>query len=240
MKKLAIIIPAYNEQDSIEKVVNSLNNLENIGQFVIQPIVVNDCSTDNTAQIIEDLDCVKLNLPCNLGIGGAVQTGLIYARDNDFDYAMQMDGDGQHPANQIHLFIEKAMKKDAPDVIIGSRYINKIGFQSSFMRRLGIRFLGFVIKCLTGLKITDSTSGFRMLNKKALNLVAENYPDEYPEPESILLYKKANLKIEEIGVEMKERIGGKSSINELASIYYMIKVSLALLFTNFTKNIKNG
>jgi len=238
LKKLAIVIPAYNEEHAIAEVVDAIHRLGNIGDVAIFPVVVNDCSADRTAEIARSLDCVLLDLPCNLGIGGAVQTGFIYAFENGCDYAMQMDGDGQHPATEVPQFVRTMCSDNAPDVLIGSRYIRRSGFQSSWLRRTGIRYLGFIIRLFTGLRITDCTSGFRMLNRNALQVVAEYYPDEYPEPESILMYKNAGLSIAEISVEMKERAGGKSSIRDFATVYYMVKVSLAIVFTYFNKQIK--
>ncbi|HOY39889.1 MAG: glycosyltransferase family 2 protein [Bacteroidales bacterium] len=237
MKTLAIVIPAYNEEKSVAAVVESVNNIR-LPNVEITPVVINDCSTDNTQHIIASLKCVSLNLPCNLGIGGAVQTGYIYAWENGYDYAMQMDGDGQHPASEIPAFVAAMQTDNAPDVVIGSRYIHRQGFQSSKIRRLGIQYLGFIIRILTRYRITDCTSGFRMINRRALSVVCELYPDEYPEPEAILIFRNAGLKIREIPVTMQERIGGKSSIRDIASLYYIVKVSLAIVFTFFNKQIK--
>lgn len=234
MKSIAVIIPAYNEEKSIEEVVRKITEISVSINCYIESVVVNDCSTDNTELVCKSLDCVLLNLPANLGIGGAVQTGFIYAYNNGFDYAVQVDGDGQHPADQLTKFVEKFKISDT-DVIIGSRYIEKSGFQSSLQRRIGIRFLNFWIKILTSISITDCTSGFRMLNRKALEVVKDFYPDDYPEPESIIIFHKNKLKIAEIPVVMKNREKGKSSIHFLSSIFYMIKVSLAIFFTYIKK-----
>jgi len=149
-----------------------------------------------------------------------------------------MDGDGQHPASEIPAFVAAMQTDNAPDVVIGSRYIHRQGFQSSKIRRLGIQYLGFIIRILTRYRITDCTSGFRMINRRALSVVCELYPDEYPEPEAILIFRNAGLKIREIPVTMQERIGGKSSIRDIASLYYIVKVSLAIVFTFFNKQIK--
>jgi len=234
MKSIAVIIPAYNEEYSIKQVVKQLVELPMPDDYRVEIVVVNDCSSDNTKLICEKLDCVLLNLPSNLGIGGAVQTGFIYAYNNDFDFAVQVDGDGQHPADQLIKFIDKTKQTDA-DVIIGSRYIEKEGFQSSLQRRLGIGLLNFWIKLLTGIRVTDCTSGYRMLNRKSLKIVRDLYPDDYPEPESIIIFHKNKLKIAEIPVVMKNREKGKSSIHFLSSIFYMIKVSLAIFFTYIKK-----
>ena len=171
-----------------------------------------------------------LNLPVNLGIGGAVQTGFKYALLKGYDYAVQIDGDGQHPPSEI-VKLFKAMQEQKLDVVIGSRFIDKLGFQSTFVRRLGINYFMFLNRLLTGQRITYSTSGLRLINRKTLEIAGNNYPDEYPEPESIVLYAFNNLKIGEVAVEMRERQGGISSIGSVASLYYLFKVSLAMFFT---------
>jgi glycosyltransferase involved in cell wall biosynthesis len=232
--KVLAIIPAFNEEKSIARVIEEISMVGLSSQLNITALVINDCSTDNTANIISEINCIGLNLPVNLGIGGAVQTGYKYALGNDFDFAVQVDGDGQHPPEYIPDLLNELQTKNL-DVIIGSRYLIRDGFQSSFMRRMGILYFKWLNKLLTGLTILDSTSGFRMLNRKALSCLAENYPDEYPEPEAIILYKKFHLKTGEIPVKMRERQGGKSSINAFASVYYMIKVSLAIIFTKIRK-----
>lgn len=229
IKKLAVVIPAYNEQDSIAMVVNDILSIS-YPDFQIIPIVINDCSTDNTADIVNALNCVLLDLPVNLGIGGAVQTGFKYAFENDFDYAIQVDGDGQHPASEISKLLSEA-EKGENNIIIGSRFIEKKGFQSSGMRRFGINFLRNWIKLFSGKTIYDNTSGFRLIDKKVLELVANDYPDEYPEPESIIMFSKKGFTIKEVAVEMKERQGGESSIRAFDQLYYMIKVSLAIFYT---------
>ncbi|MBU0489353.1 MAG: glycosyltransferase family 2 protein [Bacteroidetes bacterium] len=231
MKRIAVVIPAYNEEASVSAVVSSVNSLVS-EKYIYTPIVVNDASTDRTAEIASKLDCILLSLPANLGIGGAVQTGFRYAWREGFDYAFQVDGDGQHPADQLPVLL-KGIENTGADVVIGSRFITGKGFQSTFLRRTGIRFLGFQIRIFTGQRITDCTSGFRVVNRNALELINEYYPDEYPEPESILYYHRNKLTISEIPVVMHERTGGKSSIRAFSTIYYIIKVSLAMFFTNF-------
>jgi glycosyltransferase involved in cell wall biosynthesis len=233
MKRAAIIIPAFNESENIRDVVSSIHEISCAYELV--PIVVNDCSLDNTGEIIDELDCVALQLSINLGIGGAVQTGYKYAFNNGFDFAIQFDGDGQHPAESIPNLIESC--ESGNDVVIGSRYISKEGFQSTYLRRLGINYFKILNKILIKLTITDNTSGFRLLNRKALSLVNDYYPDDYPEPEAVVLYAKSGLKVVEIPVLMKERTGGVSSISASDSVYYIIKVTLAIVFTYFrTKN----
>lgn len=238
MKRIAIVVPAYNEEASIENVVNNIHAIAKKYNLLLQPVVINDCSKDTTGKIIAELNCVAINLPINLGIGGAVQTGYKYAFQNGFDYAIQTDGDGQHPAEEIPNML-KVLEEQGLDVVVGSRFITKEGYQSSFMRRLGIQYFMFLNRVLIGLKITDNTSGFRLINRKALAIVSDYYPDEYPEPEAIILYHKRGLKIGEVPVVMLERQGGQSSISSSHSIYYMFKVSLAIIFT-FIRLRKNN
>ena len=228
--KFAIIVPAFNEECSISNVVNEINNVLLSNHYQADIIVVNDCSIDSTATLISNLNCISLNLPINLGIGGAVQTGFLFAFEHGYDFAIQMDGDGQHPADELPKLINAALDNKF-DVVIGSRFISKQGFQSSAMRRFGINYFKRLNRILVGVDILDRTSGFRLINRKALEIVCEYYPDEYPEPESIIMYSLANLRIGEVAVEMKERTNGVSSIGNVASVYYMFKVSLAILFT---------
>jgi glycosyltransferase involved in cell wall biosynthesis len=233
MPKYAAIVPAYNEQHAIADVVGDLRTIAQLNNIQLDVIVVNDCSTDSTSSIIAGLNCIALDLPINLGIGGAVQTGFKYAFENGYDFAFQIDGDGQHPAEELPKLIQ-AQKMNNWDVVIGSRFIDKTGFQSSAMRRTGISYFKYLIRLFVGAHVTDSTSGFRMLNRKALEIVCDYYPDEYPEPEAIILYAKNKLTIGETPVSMNERQGGVSSIGTKASIYYMIKVTLSIIFT-FTR-----
>jgi len=228
--KFAIIVPAFNEERSIANVVNEINNVLLSNHYQADIIVVNDCSIDSTATLISNLKCISLNLPINLGIGGAVQTGFLFAFEHGYDFAIQIDGDGQHPADELPKLINAAIDNKF-DVVIGSRFISKQGFQSSAMRRFGINYFKLLNRMLVGVDILDSTSGFRLINRKALEIVCEYYPDEYPEPESIIMYSLSNLRIGEVAVEMKERTNGVSSIGNVASVYYMFKVSLAILFT---------
>ena len=227
--KIALVIPCYNEQDNIISLFNEIKQLPLNPNYNLTPVFVNDCSTDDTLQILKTNQLTHLNLTVNLGIGGAVQTGFIYALNNDFDIAIQMDGDGQHPPSELEKIILPIINKNA-DIVIGSRYITKEGFQSSFIRRVGINYFKWFNKALTGVIINDSTSGYRAINKKALKVVSNYYPDEYPEPEAIILFHLNNLKIKEVPVVMRERTSGESSIRAFKTIYYMIKVSLGILF----------
>ncbi|WP_040213618.1 glycosyltransferase family 2 protein [Clostridium polynesiense] len=225
MEKVLLIIPAYNESKNIPRLIESINAL-NEGYDIL---VVNDCSTDNTKNVCRELGVNTINLPANLGIGGAMQTGYKYAYYNNYDIAVQVDGDGQH--NPIYIKDVIREVKSGYNMCIGSRFINKEGFQSTLMRRVGITYFNYLIKMLTGISITDPTSGFRAADKTTINLFRKYYPVDYPEPETVVLLKKNGLKIKEIPVIMNERLEGKSSIDSFKSIYYMIKVSVAILIT---------
>lgn len=223
MKKL-IIIPAYNESENIENTVKDIQEKAPDFDYVI----INDCSADNTREICEANGFNIVNLPVNLGIGGAVQTGYKYACKYGYDIAVQVDGDGQHDPAFLNEMAETLIKEDA-DMLIGSRFLEKEGFQSSKIRRVGISYFTWLIKLLTGKKITDPTSGLRMINRKLIEIFAESYPRDYPEPESVVHVIRLKKKVVEIPVVMRERQGGSSSIRFFSSIYYMIKVTIAIL-----------
>lgn len=229
MKKL-IIIPAYNEQESIKKTVEDI--IKNAPEF--DYIVINDCSTDRTKEICETEKFNVVHLPVNLGIGGAVQTGYLYAARNGYDIAVQVDGDGQHDSKFLSKMAE-FIEAEHADMVIGSRFINKEGFQSSGARRVGIKYFTMLIKLLTGAKITDPTSGLRMVNREIIEFFAEEYPKDYPEPESVVAILRRKKKVLELPVIMRERSGGVSSISMKKSVYYMIKVSLAILIERIRK-----
>lgn len=234
-EQILIIIPAYNEEKNIAKVIKSLKNTD--PNYVC--LVVNDGSKDNTQHEAEASGLATvIQLPSNLGIGGAVQTGFKYAFYNDFDYAIQFDGDGQHLASEIPKILSPLQTNDY-DVCIGSRFIEKtLGFQSTFMRRIGIRIFEGMSRVLIRKKITDSTSGFRAYNKQAIAFLAANYPTDYPEPETVILLGKNDFRIREVSVEMIERQGGESSISGLKSAHYMVKVILAMLMTAQRQKIR--
>ena len=229
MKKL-IIIPAYNESANIEKTVASIKKDAKGFDYVI----INDCSVDNTRKICEDNGFNIVNLPINLGIGGAVQTGYRYAYEHGYDVAVQVDGDGQHDPEFLDTMAVYLVDHNL-DMVIGSRFIEKKGFQSSYTRRMGIRFFTGLIKLMTGKTITDPTSGLRMIGRNAMGQFAYDYPRDYPEPESVVAILRRNMKVEEIPVVMKAREGGVSSISLKKSVYYMIKVPLAILIERIRK-----
>jgi len=222
--KTIIIIPAYNEAENIERVVNNL--IDNYPHY--DYVVINDCSRDDTAAICNKNRYKYIDLPINLGIGGCVQTGYKYALANDYDIAIQYDGDGQHDAGYIES-ITKPIRDGFADIVIGSRFITKEGFQSSAMRRSGILFLATLIHFLTGTKVKDVTSGFRAVNKKMIRFYAHNYAQDYPEPEAIVAASLDGVTILEVPVIMQERIAGVSSISSLKGAYYMLKVSLSII-----------
>lgn len=229
MKKI-IIIPAYNEEENIERTVEAIKK----SAYGFDYVIVNDCSTDNTRKICEKNSFNVVNLPINLGIGGAVQTGYKYAYENGYDVAVQVDGDGQHDPEFLNTMADYLVKHNV-DMVIGSRFIEKKGFQSSITRRMGIKFFSGLIKLLTGKKITDPTSGLRMIGRNVMKIFSQDYPRDYPEPESIVAVLRKNMKIEEIPVVMLERQGGVSSISPKKSIYYMVKVTLAILIERIRK-----
>jgi len=226
MARLLIIIPAYNEQENIKKTICDVEAHVPEADY----IVINDCSKDNTKGILQKIHAAYLDLPVNLGIGGGVQTGYRYALEQGYDIAVQFDGDGQHDAAYIKDLIAPIQSGQA-DVTIGSRFVKNEGFQSSAMRRLGIQFLSGLIHLLCGVKVKDVTSGMRAVNREMIEKFAQDYAQDYPEPEAILLSGLIHARIEEIPVQMRERQGGTSSINVVRSMYYMVKVSIALVVT---------
>lgn len=235
--RVLVIIPAYNEEKSIVDTVRSLEIVDD--KIDLDYIVINDGSSDNTKKMLVDNNLKFIDLVNNLGIGGAVQTGYKYAALNDYDMAIQFDGDGQHDAYFIPNLIDEINKGN--DIVIGSRFIEKNdGFNSTFLRRWGIRFLTFLIKFCTGVKIYDPTSGFRCVNKKVIKEFSLDYPLDYPEPDTIVSLIKKGYKVSEIPVRMKKRKDGKSSlnINVFSPIYYMIKVSIAIIITSLSTRRK--
>lgn len=233
--KVLIVIPCYNEEASVPLVLHELQHMMLPGDYQLEILVINDCSKDNTSAVARKHRATVIDLPVNLGIGGAVQTGILYARDNGFDLAIQLDGDGQHPPKELAKMVGFHRETGA-NVVIGSRFLEKEGFQSSFARRMGIKYFHWLNRLFTGLHIYDSTSGFRLFDKAAIAVAAANYPDEYPEPESLIVFSKAGLTIKEVPVIMSHRLGGQSSIRSFGSLYYCVKVSLAMLFSFIRKS----
>ena len=230
MKKVLIIIPAYNEEKSILKTYKEIIDYNKKYKTKYECIVVNDGSKDNTEQILVDNNIPHLKLPINLGIGGAVQAGYKYAFENDYDIAIQFDGDGQHDVNYIKDIIKPIEDKKA-NMVIGSRFIKEeFGeFKSTKMRRVGITLISKIIKLKTKKKIYDTTSGFRAVDRNVIDIFKDEYPTEYPEPISSVNVLINGLVIDEVPVEMKPRLAGKSSISKLKSVYYMMNVILSIL-----------
>lgn len=232
-----IIIPAYNEELNIENTVNKIIDYRDKSKNKIDYVIINDCSTDKTKEICEKNNYNVINLVSNLGIGGAMQTGYKYAFENNYDVAIQFDGDGQHDENYIDNLVKEI--ENGYDFVIGSRFVGNLSkFKSSSSRRVGIKILSFLIKICTGTKIYDPTSGFRAANKEIIRMFSNHYLTEYPEPESTTLLLKEGYKVKEIPVEMHERQFGVSSIDPLKSIYYMFSVCLSIIITTITKRRK--
>lgn len=231
--KTLVVIPAYNEEQNIDKVIK---NLKDKAPYV-DYLIINDCSKDGTEKLCRQQGYNYISLPINLGIGGGVQAGYKYALEHDYDIVIQHDGDGQHDPAYIKDVIEPIEDGEA-DIVIGSRFINKEGFQSTGSRRIGIKILSFLIKICSGANIKDVTSGFRAVNRKYIEFYSHYYPSDYPEPEAITDASLNGARIKEIPVIMKERESGVSSINLKRSIYYMIKVSLAIIICRLTTRRK--
>lgn len=227
--KILVIIPAYNEAESITNVIAKLKQDMPRADYV----VVNDCSKDSTMDKLREAEASYLNLPINLGIGGGVQTGYKYALLNGYDIAVQIDGDGQHDTQYLQAVIQPIIAGEK-DIVIGSRFLKKEGFQSSGLRRVGITFLSALIRLCSGVKIYDVTSGFRAVSREYIKIYATDYPVDYPEPEAIVMAALAGARVGEVPVIMKERQGGESSISAFKSVYYMIKVSLAVILCRIT------
>lgn len=230
LERILVIIPAYNEEDSIGRVIEDVRT--NCPQMDI--LVVNDGSADHTSDRARASGVVVLDLPFNLGIGGGMQTGYKYAAEKGYDIAIQVDGDGQHDPKEIPKLLQ-TLEERKVDVAIGSRFITDLEYKATTMRRVGITVLSKVISIMVRQKITDPTSGFRASRRKAIQLFAVNYPQDYPEPEVVVLLSKSGLKMAEVPVKMSQRYSGESSITKIRSIYYMVKVLLAIFVDWFKK-----
>lgn len=232
-KKILLIIPAYNEAEGIVDVINSVEKYRQKCPYHLDYIVINDGSTDNEEQVLRENNINHVELIYNLGIGGAVQTGYMYALNKGYDVAVQFDGDGQHDIESLPNLLNPILNGNV-DFTVGSRFVEKSTseFKSSNMRKLGIRFLSMLIRILTGVNIKDVTSGYRAGNKKIIEQFVKRYPSKYPEPESYMYLIAKNYKIEEVGVKMFERETGKSSIGLINSVSYMVNVSLSILIAS--------
>lgn len=221
--KTIVIVPAFNEEKSIENVVKEIQKLQ-----ICDVVVINDCSKDNTSKIAKSAGANVADLVNNLGIGGAVQTGYKYALENNYEYAVQIDGDGQHDPKYIKEMLKIAQTTNA-DIVIGSRFIQKTEYKQTFLRKIGGDFISWLIKVLSGKKIYDPLSGYRLVNRKIIEEFAKEYPYDYPEPETNLSMTLSGYKIEEIPMEMRQREYGSSFITPFTAVWYMIKVSIALI-----------
>ena len=231
MLKVLLIIPSYNEEDNVLENYKKIIKYNKKNNTNYDAIVINDGSTDKTEEICKCNNIPYITLVHNLGIGGAVQTGYKYALENNYDIAVQFDGDGQHDINYVKSIIEPIINNQC-DMVIGSRFIDKSvsSFQSSKSRRAGINVISFFIKLVTGKKIYDTTSGFRAVNKKLIDVFSKDYPVEYPEPVSTTKILKNKYNVMEVAVSMNERAGGVSSLGKFwKQVYYMFNVVLSII-----------
>jgi glycosyltransferase involved in cell wall biosynthesis len=223
VKKIAIV-PAYDEQEAIGGVIDELRAFDP----ELDVLVINDASRDSTARRAREHGARVVTLPFNLGIGGAVQTGFRYAAQHGYELAARVDGDGQHDPAELAPLVGAVVAGRA-DICVGSRFAGADGYRSSPARRIGIRILARTVSLLTGQRVTDTTSGFQVLNRKAIELFAADYPHDYPEVEAALMLHKHRLRLCELPVTMRERTAGHSSIRGLRTVYYMAKVMVAIL-----------
>jgi glycosyltransferase involved in cell wall biosynthesis len=225
------IVPAHNESESIAAVVREIRGFDPD----VEVVVVDDGSADRTAARAAEAGARVLRLPFNLGIGGAVQTGFRYAYEEGFELAVRLDGDGQHDPAQLPRLLEPVLAGDA-DIAVGSRFAGEGDWRSTFARGIGIRLFARMVSLLVGQRVTDTTSGFQACNRKAIALFAADYPHDYPEVEATVMVHRHRLRLVEVPVTMRERAAGSSSITALRSIYYAVKVSLALFVGLFRRS----
>jgi glycosyltransferase involved in cell wall biosynthesis len=230
-KEILVIIPAYNEADTVGRVIEKTQQHLPFADI----LVVNDGSSDSTSAISKQRGAMVLDLSYNLGIGGAMQTGYKFAYRMGYDIAVQCDADGQHHPAQIKKLVE-ALTNDGVDMVLGSRYLRKKRFRSDVFRRLGVLIFSKVLSLIVGQRLTDTTSGFRAVNREVIKSFSTFYPGDYPEPEALVLLHREGFTMKEISVNMSSRKGGNSSINGLKPVYYMVKVILAI-FIDLCKEI---
>ncbi len=222
--RVLAVIPALNEAASLPAVAAAVRR----AAADVDLCVVDDGSTDSTARVAAELNAAVLRLPVNLGIGGAVQAGYLYARDRGYDVAVQIDGDGQHDASYLPRLLTP-VREGSADLVVGSRFLSDGGFRSTLVRRAGIRYLAWLLRLRCGARVTDPTSGFRAASRAGIEYFARTYPSDYPEPEAIALASRHGLRVVEVPVRMRERAHGASSITWARTLYYLLKVSLALV-----------
>jgi len=230
MRRLAIM-PAFNEEGSIGAVIDEIRAFDPD----LKIVVVDDGSGDRTSEIARSRGVHVVTLPFNLGIGAAVQTGFRFARANNFDLAVQIDADGQHDPGELPAVLAPLLAGEA-DFVVGSRFTGDRAFRSSFVRRLGIRLFALIVSAIARQRLTDTTSGFRAVNRRGIALFAADYPHDYPEVETTVMVVKHRLRVKEVPVRMRERASGRSSITALRSVYYIFKVLLALFIDLFRSN----
>jgi len=223
-KKILVVIPAYNEEASIGSVIDEVR--ENLPEAEIA--VVNDGSLDATSSMARSKGATVLELPYNLGIGGAVQTGCRYAVQEGYEFVVRLDGDGQHSPGEIAKILRPLLEGEA-DIVIGSRFLSQEGYKSTLVRRVGIKFFSLLIFLICRGKIKDPTSGFNGMNRKGIAFISSKYSSDYPEVEALIVARRRGLRIKEVPVLMNKREQGKSSINYVEAFYYMIKVSISTL-----------
>ena len=228
---LVAVVPAWNEEGAIGGVVDEIKAFDPTATVV----VVDDASTDATAAVAQQAGAIVLRLPFNVGIGGAVQAGFRYARDEGFEVAVRLDGDGQHDASELRKLLAP-VRAGAADLVIGSRFVDGGGsYRPPLARRLGIRVFARLVSFLGRQKVTDTTSGFLALSRRGIELFAVAYPHDYPEVEGTLVALRSGLRVAEVQVEMRERQAGTSSITFVRSLYYIVKVMLALLVASLRR-----
>ncbi|MHB8324600.1 MAG: glycosyltransferase family 2 protein [Candidatus Dormibacteria bacterium] len=223
-RRVCIIIPAFNEQDSVRSVVGEVRR----HMPAAEVLVIDDGSSDATAANASSAGATVIHLPVNLGIGGAVQAGYIYALRRHFDLAVQVDGDGQHDPEELTRLLAPLLSGEA-DLVIGSRWLGRGDYSGSRARRIGMRILARFVRWKTGLVLTDPTSGFRAVDSIGLELFARRYPADFPEVEALLIANRAGLRVVEVPVRMRPRLHGRSSISGLRAAYYMLRVSTAVV-----------
>jgi hypothetical protein len=227
------LVPAFNEEANVGCVVDEIRAFDPS----LDVVVVDDGSYDRTAEVAHEHGATVVRLPFNLGIGGAVQTGFRFAFEHGYDLAVRIDGDGQHDPSQLDRILAPVVRGEA-DIAVGSRFAGeRDGYRSSRSRRLGIRLLAWVVSRIVGRRVTDTTSGFQALNRRAIELFAHDYPHDYPEVEATIMVSRHRLRSVEVPVSMRERGGGRSSITALRSVYYMVKVLLAIFVGLFRRNV---
>jgi glycosyltransferase involved in cell wall biosynthesis len=229
LRRIAIV-PALNEERSIGAVIAEIRAAD--PEFDV--IVIDDGSTDRTGAVAAENGAQVITLPFNVGIGGAVQTGYLYARDHGFELAVQVDGDGQHDPGEIARLLEPILDGRA-DMVVGTRFAEGGGYRGTRLRRIGIHLFAAIVSLMVRARVTDTTSGFRAVNRKAIRLFAADYPHDYPEVEATVLLARHRLKMVEVPVQMRVRETGNSSITAFRSVYYMVKVLLALFIGLFRR-----